>query len=114
MAAEARAAVHHDAPRWSLRLFDATAGDFAEWSEFDAEVEHLSIEVRGLSCEDMTVLIESSTLGSLPPSIAPCTGRPATSCGGAGVGAAEPLPSTADRTSHCSPGSEGIPLRRRL
>ena len=62
MAAEARAAVHHDAPRWSLRLFDATAGDFAEWSEFDAEVEHLSIEVRGLSCEDMTVLIESSTL----------------------------------------------------
>ena len=66
MAAEARAAVHHDAPRWSLRVFDATAGDFAEWSEFDTEVERLSIEVRGLSCEDLRALIESSTCETLP------------------------------------------------
>src|SRR5215216_3817766 len=35
MAAESGADVHHDAPRWLLRLFDATAGDLAEWSEFD-------------------------------------------------------------------------------
>jgi hypothetical protein len=37
MAAESGADVHHDAPRWLLRLFDAAAGDLAEWSEFDAE-----------------------------------------------------------------------------
>jgi len=61
MAAESGADVHHDAPRWLLRLFDATAGDLAEWSEFDAEVERLSIEVRGLSREDLRALIESST-----------------------------------------------------
>src|SRR5215217_1496843 len=62
MAAESGADVHHDAPRWLLRLFDAPAGDLAEWSEFDdAEVERLSIEVRGLSREDLRALIESST-----------------------------------------------------
>jgi hypothetical protein len=33
------------------------ARDLAEWSEFDAEAERLSIKVRGLSREDMTVLI---------------------------------------------------------
>jgi hypothetical protein len=60
MAAESGADVHHDAPRWLLRLFDA-AGDLAEWSEFDAEVERLSIEVRGISREDLRALIESST-----------------------------------------------------
>jgi hypothetical protein len=60
MAAESGAGVHHDAPRCVLGLFDA-AGDLAEWSEFDAEVERLSIEVRGLSREDLRALIESST-----------------------------------------------------
>ena len=36
MAAESGADVHHESPRWLLRLFDATAEDLAEWSEFDA------------------------------------------------------------------------------
>jgi hypothetical protein len=44
-----------------LRLFDAAGGGFADRSELDAEAEHLSIEVRGLSREDMIALIESST-----------------------------------------------------
>jgi hypothetical protein len=57
IAAESGADVHHGAPRCLLRLFDAVARDLAEWSEFDAEAEHLSIKVRGLSREDMTVLI---------------------------------------------------------
>jgi hypothetical protein len=48
------------APRL-LRLFDA-AGSFTDWSEFDGEAERLSIEVRGISREDLTVQIESSTL----------------------------------------------------
>ena len=61
MAAGSGADIHHDAPRWLLQLFDATAGDLAEWSEFDAEVERLSVEVRGLSREDLRALIESST-----------------------------------------------------
>jgi hypothetical protein len=61
MAAEAGAYVHHSAPRWLLGLFDA-AGGFADCSEFDAEAERLSIEVRGLSREDLAALIEGSTL----------------------------------------------------
>src|SRR5215208_346335 len=61
MAAESGADVHHGAPRCLLRHFDAPAGDLAEWSEFDAEAERLSFEVRGLSREYMTVLIEGST-----------------------------------------------------
>ena len=61
MAAEVRVDVHHDAPRWLLGLFDAAAGHLAKWSEFDAEVERLSIEVRGLSREDLSALIASST-----------------------------------------------------
>jgi hypothetical protein len=48
MAAEARADVNHSAPRCLLGLFDA-AGGLADGSEFDAEAERLSIEVRGLS-----------------------------------------------------------------
>jgi hypothetical protein len=44
-----------------LGLFDA-AGGFADWSESDAEAERLSIEVCGLSREDLRALIESSTL----------------------------------------------------
>jgi len=49
--------VHHGAPRCLLRLFEAVARDLAEWSEFDAEAERLSIKVPRLSREDMTVLI---------------------------------------------------------
>jgi hypothetical protein len=61
MAAETRADVHHGAPRCLLGLFDAAAVGLADWSEFDAEAERLSIEVRGLSREDLRALIESST-----------------------------------------------------
>jgi hypothetical protein len=61
MAAEVRVDVHHGAPRCLLRLFDAAAGDLADWSEFDAEVERWGIEVRGLSREDLSALIASST-----------------------------------------------------
>jgi hypothetical protein len=60
MAAEARTDVHHFAPRCLLRLFDAAAASLADWSEFDAEAERLSIEVRGLSREDLRALIEGS------------------------------------------------------
>jgi len=62
MAAEARIHVHHRAPRCLLGLFDAAAGVLADWSVFDAEAERLSIEVRGLSREDVSRLIENSTL----------------------------------------------------
>jgi hypothetical protein len=61
MAAEVRVDVHHGAPRCLLRLFDAAAGDLADWSEFDAEAERWGIEVRGLSREDLSALIASST-----------------------------------------------------
>src|SRR5215203_7034983 len=61
MAAESGADIHHGAPRWLLGLFDA-AGGFADWSESDAEAERLSIEVCGLSREELRMLIESSTL----------------------------------------------------
>ncbi len=61
MVAESGADVHHDAPRCLLALFDATAGDLAEWSEFDAEAERWGNEVRGLSREELTALIESAT-----------------------------------------------------
>src|SRR5215203_2205519 len=44
-----------------MRFFDAVAGSLADWSEFDAEAERFSIEVRGISCEDLRALIESST-----------------------------------------------------
>jgi hypothetical protein len=52
---------HHDAPRWLLGLFDAAAGDLADWSEFDAEAGRLSIEVRELSRQGLRALIKSST-----------------------------------------------------
>ncbi len=61
MAAEARVEVHHFAPRCLLGLFDAAAGGLADWSEFDAEAERWGIEVRGLSREDLSELIEGST-----------------------------------------------------
>jgi hypothetical protein len=61
MAAESWTDVHHGAPRCLLRLFDAAAGRFADWSEFDAEAEDWGIEVRGLSREDLRALLESAT-----------------------------------------------------
>jgi hypothetical protein len=61
MASEARADVHHNAPRWLLGLFDAAAGGFADWSEFDVEAERWGIDVRGLWCEGLRALIEGST-----------------------------------------------------
>ena len=61
MAALAKTDVHHGAPRCLLGLFDAVAGGFADWSEFDLEAERLSIEVRVLSREDLAALIEDST-----------------------------------------------------
>ena len=62
MAAESGDDLHHGAPRCLLGLFDAAAGGLADGSEFDADAERLSIEVQGLSREDMTALIESSSL----------------------------------------------------
>ena len=61
MVAEAGVDVHRGAPRCLLRLFDAAAIGLADWSEFDAEVERWGIEVRGLSREVLTALIEGST-----------------------------------------------------
>ena len=61
MAAESGADIHHRVPRCLLGLVDAAAGGLAEWSEFDAEAERLSIEVWGLSREELTTLIKSAT-----------------------------------------------------
>ena len=61
IAAEARTGVHHDAPLCLLSLFDAMAEGLCAWSEYDAEAARLSIEDRGLSREDLTMVIEGST-----------------------------------------------------
>lgn len=61
MATEAKADVHHRAPRCLLRLFDAAAEGLSDWSEFDAEAERWGIEARGLSREDLAALVEGST-----------------------------------------------------
>jgi hypothetical protein len=58
--AESGADIHHSAPRCLLRLFDTAVGGFTDWSEYDAEAERLSVEVCGLSREDLRALIESS------------------------------------------------------
>jgi hypothetical protein len=44
-----------------MQHIDAAAGGLVYWSEFDTEAERLSIEVRGLSHEDLRVLIAGST-----------------------------------------------------
>ena len=62
MTALAGADVHHGASRCLLGLFDAAATGLADWSVFNAESERWGIEVRGLSREEITVRIESSTL----------------------------------------------------
>ncbi len=61
MAAEDRVDVHHGAPRYLLGLFDAAATGLADWPEFDEEAEPWDVEVRRLSREDLTALIEGST-----------------------------------------------------
>ena len=62
MAAEVSVDVHHFAPRCLLGLFDAAAaGSLADGSEFDTEAERWGIEVRGLSRQGLTALIEGST-----------------------------------------------------
>jgi hypothetical protein len=61
MAAESGADVHHGASRRLPGLFDAAAGGLADWTEFDAEAERLSIEVCWLSRES-----GSSTAWALP------------------------------------------------
>jgi hypothetical protein len=57
MAAEARVDVYHGVPRCLLGVFDTATGGLVDLSEFDAEADRLSIEVRGLSREDLKVLI---------------------------------------------------------
>jgi hypothetical protein len=44
-----------------LGLFDVAAAGLADWSEFDEEAERFSIEVCGLSRQDLRALIEGST-----------------------------------------------------
>ena len=49
------------APRCLHGVFDAAATVLADWSQVDAEAARLSIEIRGLSREDLSALIEGST-----------------------------------------------------
>jgi hypothetical protein len=60
MAAECGADVHQRTARCLLGLFDVAAGGLADRLEFDAEADSWGIEVRGLSREDLSPLIESS------------------------------------------------------
>jgi hypothetical protein len=107
MVAESGADIHRSGPRWLLGLFDAAAGGLADWSEFYAEAEHLSIEVCGLSCEDLTVRVESSTL-EIPTTEHRRLHQKASGFVWWGRrGAAEPWPSTAGHTSRCSHASGG-------
>jgi hypothetical protein len=107
MAAEASADVHHGAPRCLLGHFDAAAAGLADWSEFDAEAERLSIEVRGISREDLSALIAGSTHG-IPFTKHPKLHQEASDfVWWAGAGAEEPWSSTAGLTSRCSPASGG-------
>ena len=52
--------VHHGAARCLLALFDAAAGGFGPWSEFDAEAERWGVDPR-VSREDLEALVEGST-----------------------------------------------------
>jgi hypothetical protein len=60
MAAKSGLAVHHGTPSSLLELFDAAARGLVDWSEFDAEVERWGVDVRGLSGDDLSALIEGS------------------------------------------------------
>jgi hypothetical protein len=59
-AAKSGPAVHRGAPSSLLELFDAAAIGLADWSEFDAEVERWGVDVRRLSGDDLSALIEGS------------------------------------------------------
>jgi hypothetical protein len=61
MAVECGADVHHFASRCLFGLFDAAATGLADWSVFDAEAAGWGIEVRGLSRQGLTALIEGTT-----------------------------------------------------
>jgi hypothetical protein len=103
MAAEPGADVHHGAPRCLLGLFDAAPGCLADWSEFYAETERWGIEVRGLSRQELTTLIKNSTL-EIPTTEHRRLHQESSDFVWWGRrGAAEPWPSTASRTSRCSP-----------
>jgi hypothetical protein len=90
-----------------MLLFDAAAGGLADWSEFDAEAERLSIEVGVLSREGLRALIEGSTR-EIPTTEHRRLHQEASDfVRWAGVGAEEPWPCTAGRTSRCSPAFGG-------
>jgi hypothetical protein len=97
----------------AVGLFDAASAGLADWSEFDAEAARLSIEVRGLSREDLSALIESSTL-KIPTTEHRRLHQEASDfVRWAGAGAREPWPTTAGHTSRCSPPSGGDVLSSR-
>jgi hypothetical protein len=103
MAAQSGDDVHHGAQRCLLGLFDEAAGDLADWSAFDVEAKRLSIEVRGISRQGLRAQIESSTL-KIPTTEHRRLHQEASDfVRWAGAGAREPWPSTAGRTSRCSP-----------
>jgi hypothetical protein len=112
MAAEVRADVHHGAPHCLLGLFDAAAGGPAEWSEFDAEAERLSIEVRGLSREDLRALIEGSTL-EIPTTEHRRLHQEASDFARWGRRGGRRTLALYGRTSRCSPASGGAALGSR-
>jgi hypothetical protein len=103
MAAESGADVHHGAPCCLLGLFNAAAAGLADWSELGAHAERWAIEVRGLSREDLTMLIEGYTL-EIPTTEHRRLHQEASDFVRWGRrGAGEPCPSTAGHTSRCSP-----------
>jgi hypothetical protein len=105
--AESGADIHHSAPRCLLGLFDTAVGGFTDWSEYDAEAERLSVEVCGLSREDLRALIESSAR-EIPTTEHRRLHQEASDFVRWGRrGAAEPWPSTAGRTSRYSRASDG-------
>ncbi len=113
MAAESGAEVRHGAPRCLLELFGAAAAGPADRSEFDEEAERLSIEVRGLSREDLRALIESSTL-EIPTIEHRTLHQEASDFVRWGRrGPAEPWLSKASHTPRCSPASAGAALSSR-
>jgi hypothetical protein len=101
-AAESGADIHHGAPRCLLGLFDA-AGGFADWSESEAEAERLSIEVCGLSREDLRTALIAGSTHEFPTTEHLRLHQGASEFIDWGRrGAEEPWPSTAGRTSRCS------------
>jgi hypothetical protein len=90
-----------------MQHIDAAAGGLVDWSEFDAEAERWGIEIRGLSREDLSALIESSTREIPAAKHRRLHRKLATSCDGAGAGTEAPSLYTVGLTSRCSPASAG-------